>query len=52
MRVRSFFLAETTEEQVNGEWVPVQRVLQRTFETDEPEQGWFGRTWSRITGKT
>ena len=49
-RVGSFFLAESTEEQVNGEWVSVQRVLQRTVETEEPEQGWFGRTWSRVTG--
>lgn len=50
-RVGGFFLAESTEEQVNGEWVPVQRVLQRTLETEEPEKGWFGRTVSRITGK-
>lgn len=50
-RVGSFFLAEATEEQVNGEWVPVQRVLQRTVLTEEPEQGWFARTWNRIVGK-
>lgn len=49
-RVGSFFLAEATEEQVNGNWVPVQRVLQREVQTEEPEQGWFGRTWSRISG--
>lgn len=50
-RVGSFFLADATEEQVNGQWVPVQRVLQREVQTEEPEQGWFGRTWTRITGK-
>jgi hypothetical protein len=49
-RVGSFFLAEKTEEQVNGEWVTVQRMLQRTVAAEEPEQGWFARSWSRITG--
>lgn len=50
-RVGSFFLAEATEERVGGEWTPVQRVLQREIAVAEPEQGWFGRTWSRITGR-
>lgn len=51
IRVGSFFNAEATEEQVDNQWVPVQRVLQRTVQTEEPEQGWFGKTWSRIVGK-
>jgi len=50
-RVGSFFLAEATEEQVDGQWVTVPRVLQRTVPTEEPEQGWFSRGWSRIVGK-
>lgn len=50
-RVGSFFLAEKTEEQVDGEWVTVQRALQRTVQVEEPEKGWFGRAWSRITGR-
>lgn len=50
-RVGSFFLAEATEEQVDGEWEPVQRVLQRTISTEDPERGWFGRFWSRIVGR-
>jgi len=49
-RVGSFFLAEKTEEQVGGEWVAVQRMLQRTVAPQEPERGWFGRAWSRVTG--
>jgi hypothetical protein len=50
-RVGSFFLAEKTEEQVNGEWVTVQRMLQRTVSAEEPEKGWFTRSWSRLTGR-
>ncbi|MCF6284419.1 MAG: hypothetical protein L3K26_04445 [Candidatus Hydrogenedentes bacterium] len=50
-RVGSFFLAEKTEEQVNGEWVTVQRMLQRTVAAEEPEKGWFARSWSRVTGR-
>jgi len=49
-RVGSFFLAEKTEEQVNGDWVVVQRMLQRTVQAEEPEKGWFARSWSRLTG--
>ena len=50
-RVGSFFLAEKTEEQVNGDWVTVRRMLQRTVVAEEPEKGWFGKTWSRVTGR-
>ena len=50
-RVGSFFLADKTEEQVNGEWVTVQRMLQRTVVAEEPEKGWFARAWSRVTGR-
>lgn len=51
IRIGSFFLAEKTEEEVNGEWVAVQRTLQRTVTAEEPEKGWFAQTWSRVTGK-
>ncbi len=50
-RVGSFFLSETTEERVNGAWVPVQRKVERTVQTEEDQQGWFGRTISAITGR-
>lgn len=51
VRVGSFFLSESTEEQVNGSWTPVQRELERTVQAEEPTKGWFGRTMSLITGK-
>ncbi len=50
-RVGSFFLAETTEEKVNGDWVVVQRVIERTVVAEEPQPGWFGKAWSRVSGK-
>ena len=50
-RVGSFFLAEKTEEEVNGEWVTVQRQIQRTVQAEEPNPGWFSKTWSRISGR-
>lgn len=51
VRVGSFFLSESTEEQVNGAWVPVQQSVERTVQAEEPKQGWFGRTMSAITGR-
>jgi hypothetical protein len=52
VRVGSFFLSETTEEQMNGSWVPVQQSVQRTVQAEEPKQGsWFSRTMSAITGR-
>jgi hypothetical protein len=50
VRVGSFFLSESTEEQVNGAWVPVQHAQERTVQPEEPKTGWFGRTISAITG--
>ncbi len=51
VRVGSFFLSELTEEEVNGQWTPVQRVVERTVQAEEPQKGWFGRTMSAITGR-
>lgn len=51
VRVGSFFLSELTEEEVNGQWSPVQRVVERTVQAEEPQKGWFGRTMSLITGR-
>jgi hypothetical protein len=51
VRVGSFFLSELTEEEVNGQWTLVQRVVERTVQAEEPQKGWFGRTMSAITGR-
>lgn len=51
VRVGSFFLSELTEEEVNGQWTPVQRVVERTVQAEEPQKGWFSRTMSAITGR-
>lgn len=51
VRVGSFFLSEGTDEKVDGAWKPTQRVVERTVQAEEPKQGWFGRTLSKITGK-
>lgn len=48
-RVGALFVAEKTEENVNGEWVPPREEIKRTVEQEE-EKGWWGRTWSKITG--
>lgn len=48
-RVGALFVAEKTEENVNGEWVPPREEIKRTVEQEE-EPGWWGRTWSKITG--
>ena len=48
-RVGALFVAEKTEENVNGEWVPPQEEIKRTVAQEE-EKGWWGRTWSKVKG--
>lgn len=43
------FVAERSEEQVAGEWRPVQERTPRLMQDQEP-RGFFGRTWNRLTG--
>ena len=50
-RVGSLFVAEKTEENVNGEWVPVEETVKRTVAAEEPQPGWLSRTWSKVTGR-
>ncbi|MCP4642615.1 MAG: hypothetical protein GY851_19375 [bacterium] len=52
VQLGSLFVAGTTEEKVNGEWVPVQDKVDQALaaELDERE-GFLGRTWSFITGR-
>lgn len=51
VRAGSLFVAERTEELVNGEWVPAQEEVERTVAEEETDEGWFQRTWSNITGR-
>jgi hypothetical protein len=52
MRVGSLFVAQKTEENVNGEWVPIKETAKRTVPAEEEKaRGWFKRTWSKITGR-
>lgn len=44
------YVAERSEELIAGQWVPVQESVQRTVAAEE-KPGWFGRTWSTITGR-
>lgn len=46
----STFVADKSEENVNGQWVAVQETVQRTVAQEE-KPGWFSRTWATITGK-
>jgi hypothetical protein len=47
VRIGSLYVADKTEEQVNGEWVPLREEVERTVASEE-ESGWFGRQWIRV----
>lgn len=46
----STFIAEKSEQNVNGTWVPVKTEEQPTFPEEENE-GWFKRVWGNVTGR-
>lgn len=46
VRVGSLFVADRTEELVNGEWVPLRESVERAV-SDE-DDGWFSRQWNRV----
>ncbi|NLV44195.1 MAG: hypothetical protein GXY07_06825 [Candidatus Hydrogenedentes bacterium] len=48
-RTGAIFNAQTTEEQVNGQWVPHKEETVRV-NPEEEQRGWFGRMWERIRG--
>ena len=51
-RSGSIFVSEKTEENVNGEWVPVKESLKTTVAAEEEHAvGWLKKTWSAISGK-
>ena len=47
VRIGSLFVAEKTEENVNGEWVPLQEEVERTVAAEE-DAGFVTRTWRNI----
>lgn len=47
-RVGSIYVAEKTEEFVNGSWVPREEEVSRVNPNEQP--GWFRRTWTKIFG--
>ena len=52
VRVGSLFVADKTEENVNGEWAPLKEEIQRTVAAEEEKRGsWLKRTWNSITGR-
>ncbi|MDZ4861608.1 MAG: hypothetical protein SGI88_21755 [Candidatus Hydrogenedentes bacterium] len=51
-RAGSLFVAELTEENVNGEWVPAQEEVERTVAAEEEgSESWWQRAWSTVTGR-
>jgi len=52
-KLGSLFVADRFEENVNGEWVPVQETVDELMASElaEPERGWLGRAWSSIAGR-
>jgi len=52
VRTGSLFIADTSEENVNGEWVQVDETSVRTVAAEEDRsEGWLSRTWSTISGR-
>lgn len=52
VRTGSLFIADTSEENVNGEWVQVDETSVRTVAAEEDRsEGWLSRTWSAISGR-
>lgn len=51
VRVGSLFVAEKSEEYVNGEWVPVKETVKRTPASEDRRKGFFGRTWDKLLGR-
>lgn len=52
-RVGSMFVANKSEENVNGEWVPIDETVKRVAVSEEKKAkvGWMKRVWATITGQ-
>jgi hypothetical protein len=48
--VGSMFEVATTEEEINGEWVPAEDEVVKAV-SEESNKGWLGRSWSWVTGR-
>ena len=43
---------QVVEENVNGEWVPIEEEVEDVLALEEQQEGsWLGRAWSAITGR-
>lgn len=50
-KVGALFIAEKTEENVDGEWVAAQEAIDRSAAAEQGNQGWFKRAWSAISSR-
>ena len=51
-RAGSLFVAEKTEEYINGEWVPAKEEVERTVAAEDEQAGsWWQRAWESVTGR-
>jgi len=51
VRVGGIFLADKTEEKIDGEWAPPREAVERTVAAEEEKAGsWLKRAWRSITG--
>ena len=50
-KLGSLFVAEKLEENVNGEWVPVEESVEEQLMAEQPSRGFLRRAWSGITGR-
>lgn len=50
-KLGSLFVAQDVEENVNGEWVPVEESVEEQLMAEQPRRGFLRRAWSGITGR-
>lgn len=50
-RAGSLFVAQKTEEHVNGEWVPAKEEVEQAVAAEEQDSSWWDRAWYNITGR-
>lgn len=52
VRTGSIFVADKSEENINGEWLPVKETVKRTVAAEEEKsEGFLKRFWYTITGR-
>ena len=50
-KVGGLFIAAKTEENVNGEWVPLKEEVHRALAAEEPQQSTLGKIWTSVFGQ-